>query len=235
MMRWRARSPGGPHRDVGVTDTPEGLSAIHHPGLRRGDLATAARLPSFQSWIDASRTLSNCRKARVILRPGDACATPRWRSICEICGTPGMRRARPIAGRRRRGLASIFAGLTDGGALSPVRFDVSSTTTDACRQVPYRHRDHVTLVCTYRGTGTQYGFAGAAATPSVFSPCRPAHRSCCAGTRLASERPAPASCTVRRPIEGTGETRLVLVLDPIMRPEEARPGPELTRDQVARD
>jgi len=87
---------------------------------------------------------------------------------------------------------------------------------------PERPVDAVTarLICTYRGTGTQYGvwMDGAQPRRVITSPT---------GASIALRGPEgperPASGLMHRspPIESSGETRLVLVPDPIFDPEEA--------------
>lgn len=92
-----------------------------------------------------------------------------------------------------------------------LRLDV--ITTNACRKF---HIDAVTsrLVCTYRGSGTQYGVAAPQEMPQVIHAVPTGAPILLRGTLW----PTPSSSRlVHRspPIEGTGETRLVLVLDPV--------------------
>lgn len=190
---------------VGVTDTPEGLSALHRPGCA----ATIWRrhpLPWFQSWIDALPP-EQLPKTRMILRPKDI--RDAAFQICEAAGIPGW-------GERERmiddtaALANIFTGLM-GAPYLRLRFDV--VTTNACRKF---HLDAVTarLVCTYRGTGTQYGISTDGAAPQRVFTVPTGAPILLRGT-LWPERPKSGLLHRSPPIEGTGETRLVLVLDPI--------------------
>ncbi|MEO9900693.1 DUF1826 domain-containing protein [Nisaea sp.] len=194
---------------VGVVDRPEGLSIIQRP-----DCAAAVwqRLPlaGFQSWIDMLPP-SNLPKARVILRVEDV--HDAVTQICEACGTPDCPERQMLVDDTAA-LANLFAGLMDTAYLR-LRFDV--VTTNSCRKF---HIDAVTarLICTYRGTGTHYGnAAGDAAPRRVFT----------AGTgapillrgRLWPESPDAGLQHRSPPIAGTGETRLVLVLDPVADPE----------------
>ena len=190
---------------VRVADTPEGLSAIHSP-----DCAAAIwrrrTMPGFQSWIDALAP-KRLPKARVVLEPGTV--REAVSRICDESGTPDcVERERLI--NDTAALADIFMGLTPAPYLR-LRFDV--VTTNACRKF---HIDAVTarLICTYRGTGTQYGISIDGAEPrrvfTVPTGCPILLR----GT-LWLERPTSGLRHRSPPIEGTGETRLLLVLDPI--------------------
>ena len=196
---------------INVADTPEGLSRIQDP-----DCAVAIwnrrPLERFQSWLDGLAQ-DQLPKARVILRPkdvGDAVG-----QICELSGTPD----RPERGRLVddvTALADILAGLTKAPFLR-LRFDI--VTTNACRRF---HTDAVTLrlVCTYRGTGTQYGVIDGGSEPNSISTVPTGSPILLRGTLW----PPQTQCDIRHrspPIEGTGEIRLVLVLDPISGPEEA--------------
>ncbi len=190
---------------VGVADTAEGLSAIHRPGCA-AVIWRRDPLPSFQSWVDALEP-ERLPKARVILRPENVRETVI--QICEASGTPDC-------GERERlvddtaALADIFSGLTPAPYLR-LRFDV--VTTNACRKF---HIDAVRarLICTYRGTGTQYGICTDRAEPQHFYTVPTGAPVLLRGT-LWPERPKSGLLHRSPPIEGTGETRLVLVLDPI--------------------
>lgn len=195
---------------VSVADTPEGLSAIHRPGCA----ATIWRrrpVRDFQSWVNGldAQVLP---KARVILRPEavrDAAA-----AICGASGTPaGTERDRLVDDIAA--LADIFAALMQARWLG-LRLDVVST--NACRRF---HIDAVTarLICTYRGTGTQYGISTDGAAPHRIFTVPTGAPILLRGT-LWQERPRSGLLHRSPPIEGTGETRLVLVLDPVDDPEE---------------
>ena len=195
---------------VGVADAPEGLSEIHRP-----DCAAAIwrrhPLPGFQSWIDALEP-ARLPKARVVLRPRNVRETVT--QICEASGTPDCRERERLADGAAA-LADIFAGLTPAPYLR-LRFDV--VTTNACRKF---HIDAVTarLVCTYRGTGTQYGISTGGSEPRRIFTVPTGAPILLRGT-LWPERPRSGLLHRSPPIEGTGETRLVLVLDPVLDPEE---------------
>jgi hypothetical protein len=194
---------------VGVADRPEGLSALHRPGCA-AVIWRRQPVPAFQSWIDALDP-QLLPQARLILRPEavrDAAS-----QVCEACGTP--------AGPEREhlvddiaALAEIFAGLMRARWLR-LRLDV--VTTNACRRF---HIDAVTarLVCTCRGTGTQYGISTDGAEPRRIFTVPTGSPIMLRGT-LWPERPRSGLLHRSPPIEGTGETRALLVLDPVDDPE----------------
>jgi hypothetical protein len=112
-------------------------------------------------------------------------------------------------------LAEIFAGLMRARWLR-LRLDV--VTTNACRRF---HIDAVTarLVCTYRGTGTQYGISTDGAEPRRIFTVPTGSPIVLRGT-LWPEHPRSGLLHRSPPIEGTGETRALLVLDPVDDPGE---------------
>jgi hypothetical protein len=92
-------------------------------------------------------------------------------------------------------------------------------TTNACRKF---HVDAMAarLICTYRGTGTQYGQSRNGDDPKRVFTVPTGSAVLLRGSLWPSNRDCGL---VHRspPIEGTGETRLVLVLDPVDIPEDA--------------
>ena len=195
---------------VRVADAPEGLSAINDPGCAA---AVWRRRPSpeFQRWIDGLEP-EQLPRARMILPPGAVRAATQ--EICEASGTPDGSERRQLVDDVAA-LADIFAGLM-GAKWLRLRFDM--ITTNACRKF---HIDAVTsrLVCTYRGTGTQYGTSIDGAEPERIVTVPATAPIILRGT-LWPERPASGLRHRSPPIEGTGETRSVLVLDPITDPED---------------
>jgi hypothetical protein len=196
---------------VGVADTPEGLTALHRPGCAA---AIWRRQPhaAFQAWIDAldPETLP---RARVILRA--EAVREAVAEICDISGTPsGLERDRLVDDIAE--LAEIFAGLMRA---CWVRLRLEAVTTNACRRF---HIDALTarLVCTYRGTGTQYGISTDGAEPARVFTVPTGAPILLRGT-LWPESPRSGLLHRSPPIEGTQETRLVLVLDPVDDPEDA--------------
>lgn len=108
-------------------------------------------------------------------------------------------------------LADVFADVMHAPYLR-LRLDVIKT--NACRKF---HIDAVTarLVCTYRGTGTQYGISTDGTEPKRIFTVPTVSPILLRGT-LWPETPRSGLLHRSPPIEGTGETRLLLVLDPIV-------------------
>ncbi|NRB03333.1 MAG: DUF1826 domain-containing protein [Rhodobacteraceae bacterium] len=190
---------------VTLTKTPEGLGALYRPGCAAA-VWERAPLQRFQNWIDAIPA-SQLPKTRTILQPGAV-----RRAMHELCSASGLSdcEERAMLVDDVAALADIFADLMQAPYLR-LRLDV--VTTNACRKF---HIDTVTarLVCTYRGTGTQYGIAtdgGAVDTIQTVGTGAPIL------LRGALWPVTPDFGLLHRspPIEGTKETRLVLVLDPI--------------------
>ena len=147
---------------------------------------------------------------------------PRWREIvaveevsdavrdaCAEAGTPeGAERDELITEIQM--LADSFAALMKVSALL-LRLDV--ITLNACKRF---HIDAVSarLICTFRGTGTQLVAAESAGDPGAVLTVSRGSPILLKGTLWPD---APASGLLHRspPIEGTGETRLVLVFDPV--------------------
>lgn len=191
--------------------TPEALTVLSQPDCA-AVLWHRRPLESFQTWLDGLPP-QHLPKARVILRPQDVRAAAE--QICQACGTPaGAERARLI--EDIAAMADIFAGLTKARFLR-LRLDV--VTTNACRKF---HVDAITarLVCTYRGTGTQYGLRQGTEDPVQIRTLGTGSAILMRGTRW-PEQPRAGFVHRSPPIEGTGQSRLVLVLDPIDDPDEA--------------
>jgi len=166
-------------------------------------------LPAFQSWID---TLDPAQlpNARVIVRPEDIRKAAT--EICNKFSTPDCLERNLLINDTVR-LAEAFADIMDAPFLR-LRYD--AVTTDACRKF---HIDNVKarLICTYRGPGTQYGFAKGDQQPSEAFDVTTGSPILLRGTRW-PESPNAGLRHRSPPIEGTGQTRLVLVLDPITNP-----------------
>ncbi|MEM9059997.1 MAG: DUF1826 domain-containing protein [Pseudomonadota bacterium] len=195
---------------VGVVDTLHGLADISRP-----DMAAVIwrRQPAqqFQDWIDdldadvlpsariviaAHAVRSNVEK--IVDRSGATTSNAAQWLIDDIVA-----------------LAECFTELMQSPCLR-LRLDV--VTTNACRKF---HIDAVKarLICTYRGTGTQYGTSTGGADPDRVFTVPTGAPMLLRGTDWPE---APASGLRHRspPIEGTSETRLVLVMDPVFDPDE---------------
>ncbi|MEM7406514.1 MAG: DUF1826 domain-containing protein [Pseudomonadota bacterium] len=197
---------------VALTGTPEGMAAIHRPDCA-AVIWRRDPLPRFTSWIDALRP--ECLpQARLILRPTtvrDAAHQLLAASQCPDCAERAMLADDTAA------LANLFASLMRAPFLR-LRLDV--VATNACCLF---HTDAITarLICTYRGTGTQYGVsADGGRPPQIFTV--PTGAPILLRGKLWPERPASGLLHRSPPIEGTPETRLVLVLDPIQTLDEVQ-------------
>ncbi len=190
---------------VGVTDTPDGLLALY-----RSDCAAVIwrrhPLAGFQHWIDDLEP-ELLPSARVILRPDDV--RDAVTSLCAASGTPDcgdrVRLIDDVAA-----MADIFASLMRASLL---RLHLDVVTSNACRKFDI---DAVTarLICTYRGTGIQYGQShdgGELSDPVTVPTGAPI---VLRGTRW----PVSPPCGFLHrspPLESAGEMRFVLALDPV--------------------
>ena len=111
-------------------------------------------------------------------------------------------------------LTEIFSSLMN---VRYVRVRLNVVSTDSCRKF---HVDAITgrLICTYRGRGTQYGISTDGGDPKLLLTTPTGAPIFLRGT-LWPEKPSLGILHRSPPIEGTGETRFVLVLDPIIDPE----------------
>ncbi|MEO1677831.1 MAG: DUF1826 domain-containing protein [Pseudomonadota bacterium] len=207
LQKWRMDATSG----VAIVDGPEALTALNEP-----DCAAAIwrrRIPTrVQDSLD--QLDPECLpKGRIILRPdevGDAVE-----HLCDMAGLPDGPE-RTWLETDISALSQVFARLMSARHLR-VRLDV--VTTNSCRKF---HVDavHARLVCTYRGTGTQYGISTDGDDPRrVFTV--PTGAPILLRGALWPESPPSGLRHRSPPIEGTGESRLVLVLDPINDPEDA--------------
>jgi len=195
---------------VGIGDRPENLAVIRKPGCAAA--IWRRQVPKgFQTWINKLHP-DQLPAARTVLRAVDVDAVVQ--NLCDVAGMEdgpeGEWLIDDIAS-----LSSQFAGIMRAPLL---RLRLSVVNTNACRKF---HIDALMarLICTYRGTGTQYGISNDGTEPrkvfTVATGCPMVMR----GT-LWPETPASGLVHRSPPIEGSGETRLVLVLDPIFDREE---------------
>lgn len=195
---------------VGFSDTVEGLSAIKDAGCAA--VVWERNAPDFSAWL-AALSPSQLPKTSVVVKPAQIAAEVEL--ACQEVGTPecGERDAM-IADVSH--LAQTFAATSNAPYLR-LRLDV--VTTNACRKF---HIDAVMcrLVCSYRGTGTQYGNSPDRSDPAFFGTVQTGNPIVLRGT-LWPETPSAGLLHRSPPIEGTGETRLLLVLDPIFDVEDA--------------
>lgn len=196
---------------VEVVDGPGGLAAI-----ARADCAAAIWRrtldPGLQAWIDGLDA-ARLPQARAILRPG--AVRDAARRICEMSQTPDCAERDALIGDIGA-LADRFAAIMEAPFL---RLRLAAVSTNSCRRF---HIDAVTarLICTYRGAGTQYGISRDGEAPATVAAVPTGAPVLLRGT-LWPESPRAGLRHRSPPIEGSGETRLVLVLDPMDGPEEA--------------
>jgi hypothetical protein len=190
--------------------SPADLSAIRDPGTA-ATVWERAPLPGFQAWIDALPP-SQLPRARVILRPEAVCD-----ALIEIANFHKMPKGpeRNMLIEDASALALIFGNLMRCNHVQ-LRLDV--VDTNACSKF---HIDAVTarLVCTYRGTGTQYGISENGKEPAEILTVPTGSPILLRGTRW-PESPPAGLLHRSPPIAGTGESRLLLVLDPVTDPEQ---------------
>ncbi|MCT4553313.1 MAG: DUF1826 domain-containing protein [Pelagimonas sp.] len=194
---------------VEISDCARGLAALHRPDCAAALWNRPARA-GFQNWITALPPQA-LPQTRQILRPDQF--GPALKQSCMQAGTPASpHRDWLIADICA--LGTLFADLMDV-ALLRLRLDV--VTTNACRKF---HIDalRARLICTYRGTGTQYGTA----LPGGHDPQRiltaPTQTPLVLRGTNWPETPQSGLQHRSPPIAGSGETRLLLVLDPIVDP-----------------
>lgn len=190
---------------VCLTSTPKGLAVIKDPGC---SAAIWQREPStkFQSWIEAIDPV-DLPRARIMLR------AERVRdAMTDLADAHGLPESyeRTMLIDDIAALAAMFSSIMDSRYIR-LRLDVIET--NACRKF---HIDALTarLICTYRGRATQYGNGAMGNEPTDIRDVPTGSPTILRGTswRSAAE---PGLLHRSPPIEGTGETRLVLVLDPI--------------------
>ncbi|MGR3503505.1 DUF1826 domain-containing protein [Pseudaestuariivita sp.] len=130
-------------------------------------------------------------------------------ALCDAARMPAMPERAWLIGD----IASLAERFADMMEARQLRLRLEAVTTNACRKF---HRDAITarLVCTYRGTGTQYGTAHAGGDPQEILTVPTGAPILMRGSLW---RPEPDAGLLHRspPIEGSGETRLLLVLDPL--------------------
>lgn len=196
---------------VGVADDPAGLRDFLQPGCAAA--IWRRNMPKdVQSWLETlpEDALPN---GRVVLPRG--AITETVSQLCDMSGLPnGDQRDWLVADVAE--MAQMFADLMQTDYL---RLRLDKIQTNACRRF---HIDAITarLVCTYRGTGTQYGVSIDGADPKRVFTVPTGAPILLRGTLWPGD---PPSGLLHRspPIEGTGETRLVLVLDPVFDPDKA--------------
>ncbi len=198
-------SPG-----VCVADTSAGLSEILRPECAAAIWWRPA-LSGVQPWL-ASLSVEVLPKARMIVRSDGVIEAVQ--QIFTASGASGCAERELLIADIAM-LSNNFAELM-GTKFLRLRLDV--VTTNACHKF---HIDALTarLICTYKGTGTQYGFGVSGVEPEDIFTLPTDVPIVLRGTKW-PEHPSAGLRHRSPPIEGTGETRLVLVLDPVTDREE---------------
>lgn len=190
---------------LAVADSAAGLRTFLGPSCAAA--LWARPMPQgVQTWLDGLDPDTLPRGRMAIPTRGVAAAFDK---ICDASGLP--------EGPERTwvqddivALADIFADLLD---VQFLRFRLDVIATNACRKF---HIDAIRarLICTYRGTGTQLGYARQGEDPLNVMTVPTGAPLLMRGSLWPSD---PQSGLLHRspPIEGSGETRLVLVLDPV--------------------
>ena len=181
------------------------MAVIRDPGCA---VALCQRQPdrNVLEWLERLDS-DRLPKARVILPPDRI--SEALEQICDISDTPDCEERNRLIDDVTK-LAKVFADLMKTAHLR-LRFDV--VTTNSCKKF---HIDRITarLLCTYRGTGTQYGFSIDGPEPDHILTVPTGSPIVLRGS-LWPETPKSGILHRSPPIEGTGEYRSILVLDPI--------------------
>lgn len=194
---------------IALSETPEGLSVIHQ---RNCAAAVWQRQPlaSFQAWID-SLPADQFPETRTVLPISAVRATTT--QVCELCGTPACHE-RSLLIDDIAATAHVFSELTN---VRYVFMTLEAITTNSCQNF---HIDAISarMVCTYRGTGTQLS-----ARPETGQLRRvyttPTGAPVLMRGTLWPEHPNATLQHRSPPIEGKGETRMVLTLDVVSEPD----------------
>lgn len=196
---------------VCVADKPDDLDTFLQPGCAAA-IWRRQTPPHVQLWLDGldPDVLPRGRVTRTAQAIPDTV-----HQLCDMSGLP-MCVERDWLIEDIVGLANMFSGLVSADFLR-LRLDV--ITTNACRKF---HIDAITsrLVCTYRGTGTQYGVSSDGHDPKRVFTVQTGAPILLRGT-LWPQQPPSGLLHRSPPIEGSGESRLVLVLDPVAELDEA--------------
>ncbi|MCZ0962455.1 DUF1826 domain-containing protein [Paracoccus benzoatiresistens] len=176
------------------------LDGISHRGVAAA-VWQRDPLPEFTQRIDAL-PVHQLPRLRTIVAVGSV--APCVHAACDLAGTPQDQFRDMLAGDITV-LAEIMAEVMDAPMMH-LRLDV--VTTNACRKF---HIDNKTvrMLCTYRGMGTQLAQPGQEAAPMAVTTGSVA---LLRGRRWPGERTGLLHRSP--PIEGTGGTRLLAVIDP---------------------
>ena len=195
---------------VRMIDGPETLGAFLEPGCAAA-IWRRQTPQDVQSWLDALDP-ARLPRGRVITPAG--VVGPALAQMGGIYGVPDCAERAWLTDD----VVALARGFSQLMSADYLRLRMDVVTTNACRRF---HIDAITarLVCTYRGTGTQYGVSVDGAQPEEITTVKTGVPILLRGTAWRGQASAPGFLHRSPPIEGTGETRLVLVLDPVTHPE----------------
>ena len=204
-MTSEAKTPTKLDVDISISNNIDGLYAIRKPSV---SVVIWRRTPlsKFQTWID-SLPDEQLPSVRISL-PLNAISSALT-EVMQMSATPAcVQREMPIDDIAA--LANVFAETNQTKFL---RLRLEAIPGNACSKF---HIDAVTtrLVCTYRGLGTQYSFSAEEFDLSNIFDVPTSSPIVMRGTLWPTENKSVFSHR-SPPIEGSGKTRLLLVLDPM--------------------
>jgi hypothetical protein len=187
---------------VAASDQADGLGRIHDPGVA-ATLWRRRRDPGFAAWIEG---VSPDKLPRLRAQMAVTEVEAAVHAACDVTGL--------VLSQERQTLASDAAALARvfGAVMATTRVQVRLDViqTNACHKF---HCDRITarLLCAYRGHGTEYGPAAADGIVPRHNALAPFDAAIFRGTLWPGE---DCGLLHRSPsIAGTGETRLLLVVD----------------------
>ena len=208
-MKSEAKTPIKLNVAVSINNNIDGLYAIRKPSVP-AVIWRRTPLSKFQTWIDSlsDEQLPSARISLPLNAISEALA-----EVMQISGTPACVQ-REMLVDDITALANVFAEINRTKFL---RLRLEAITGNACSKF---HIDAVTtrLVCTYRGPGTQYCFSADDCNSSNIYDVPTSSPIVMRGT-LWPTKDKSGFFHRSPPIEGSGKTRLLLVLDPISDPK----------------
>ena len=208
-MTSQAKIPTKLSAVVSIDNKIDGLYAIRKPSVP-AVIWRRKPVSKFQTWID-SLSDEQLPSARISL-PLNA-ISEALTEVMQISGTPACVQ-REMLVDDITALANVFAEINRTKFL---RLRLEAITGNACSKF---HIDAVTtrLVCTYRGPGTQYCFSADGTDLSNIFDVPTSSPIVMRGT-LWPNKERSGFLHRSPPIEGSGKTRLLLVLVPISDPK----------------
>ena len=190
-------------RDVHAGPHPDALRQVVAEGTAAA-IWQRDRSAAFAEWIDALAP-AQLPRLRTTLQFG--AVTAAIHAACDTAGTP-RGTMRDWLAEDAAALALMFGAIMDAPMLR-LRMDVIDR--NACTRF---HLDRVParLLCTYRGSGTEYGVARPREEPAQIERVPTGAAAVFRGA-LWSDGEATELLHRSPPVAGMGETRLLLVLD----------------------